>query len=103
MNNREDHLDMRSYFQSFGLEAAELQQAMFELEQWNAFDATVRRPLGFLSELEHYFDTTPTEKIQSDWDASKEFDEVGPTVDAYLEMIESEFPDDEPSTPEIDE
>lgn len=35
-------------------------------------------------ELQHYFETTPQEKIDEDWEKVKEFDNVGPTVEEFL-------------------
>lgn len=35
-------------------------------------------------ELQHYFETTPQEKIDEDWKKVEEFDLVGPTVEEFL-------------------
>ena len=37
-------------------------------------------------ELQHYFETTPQEKIDEDWKKVEEFDLVGPTVEEFLNM-----------------
>jgi len=35
-------------------------------------------------ELQYYFENTPQEQIDKDWEATKEFDNVGPTVEEFL-------------------
>lgn len=35
-------------------------------------------------DLQHYFETTPQEKIDEDWEKVKELDLTGPTVDEFL-------------------
>ncbi len=37
-----------------------------------------------IKKLEEYFATTPREKVLEDWEKSKEWDKVGPTVDEFL-------------------
>lgn len=39
-------------------------------------------------ELQHYFETTPQEKIDEDWKKVEEFDLVGPTVEEFLGIKE---------------
>lgn len=39
---------------------------------------------NFYEDLKEYFKVTPREKVLEDWDKSKEFNEVGPTVDEFL-------------------
>lgn len=39
-------------------------------------------------ELQHYFETTPQEKIDEDWKKVEEFDLVGPTVEEFLGIEE---------------
>jgi hypothetical protein len=39
---------------------------------------------NFLEELKEYFRTTSKEQILADWEKSKEFDNIGPTVDEFL-------------------
>ena len=43
-----------------------------------------------LSELIKYFKNTPEEQIKSDWDKTKEWDKIGPTVHEFLKSINSE-------------
>lgn len=45
---------------------------------------------NFYEELEKYFATTPHEKVMEDWEKSKKFDEVGPSVDEFLLEAEIE-------------
>jgi len=42
---------------------------------------------NFLEELENYFNETPREKILADWEETKEWDNVGPTVEEYFEYL----------------
>lgn len=44
---------------------------------------------NLIKKLEQYFATTPREKVLEDWEKSKEWDEVGPTVDEYIKLLES--------------
>jgi hypothetical protein len=37
-------------------------------------------------ELQHYFETTPQEKIDEDWKKVEEFDLIGPTVEEFLNI-----------------
>ena len=39
----------------------------------------------FLKEVKEYFENTPQDKVKSDWDKYEEFDQVGPTVDEFLD------------------
>ena len=43
------------------------------------------KAINFLDELKEYFNNTSEEQIKSDWEKSKDFDNIGPTVDEYLE------------------
>lgn len=36
------------------------------------------------NKLKEYFDTTPEKKRKADWDATKKYDEVGPTIEEFL-------------------
>lgn len=38
----------------------------------------------FSIELQKYLDETPREKVLKDWEKSKSFDEIGPTVEEFL-------------------
>lgn len=42
-----------------------------------------------VEELKKYFDETPEEQIRADWEKIKELDLVGPTVEEYLNGVES--------------
>lgn len=42
-----------------------------------------------LNQLKHYFNTTPREVIEEEWNAlGKEFGDVGPKVDEFLLLLE---------------
>lgn len=43
---------------------------------------------NFVEDLKKYFDETPKEKVLEDWNKSKEFDKVGPTVDEFINNTE---------------
>jgi len=38
-----------------------------------------------LEDLRKYFEETPQEKIASDWAKSEKYDDVGPSVDEFIE------------------
>ena len=40
-----------------------------------------------LMDLKIYFEETPIEEIQKDWDKTKELDNVGPTVEEFSKQI----------------
>ena len=40
--------------------------------------------MDMLQELKEYFNQNTDEQIKKDWDKSKEFDEIKPTVDEFL-------------------
>ena len=40
---------------------------------------------NFFEELIKYFEVTPQEKVLEDWAKSAEFDNIGPTVEEFLE------------------
>ena len=42
---------------------------------------------NFYKDLKKYFDETPREKVLEDWEKSKDCDQVGPTVNEYLNKI----------------
>jgi hypothetical protein len=42
---------------------------------------------NFFEELKKYFEVTPRDKVLEDWAKSAEFDNVGPTVEAFLHNI----------------
>lgn len=37
--------------------------------------------------LKQYFNTTPKEQIQKDWEEIKKYNEIGPTVEEYLNYV----------------
>jgi hypothetical protein len=41
-----------------------------------------------IEELKKYFETTPREKVLENWAKSESFDEIGPTMDEFLEQIQ---------------
>lgn len=43
--------------------------------------------MNLTESLKHYFETTPPEKIQSDWDKSEQFDKFGVSVEDYLTKL----------------
>ena len=40
-----------------------------------------------LQQLKDYFDNTPREIIEKEWHEYKKYNEIGPTVDEYLEYV----------------
>lgn len=55
----------------------ELQRYLNSFEKYN-----------MINELEEYFNTTPKEQIEKDWEESKEYDEIGPTIDEFLKLLD---------------
>lgn len=51
--------------------------------------------------LKEYFDNTPEDKILSDWEKSKEWDNVGITVDKFVRSQQDIDPDIQEATSEI--
>lgn len=49
----------------------------------------------FYEDLKRYFEETPREKVLEDWEKSKEYDQVGPTVNEYLNEIAEPLSKDE--------
>lgn len=45
--------------------------------------------MSLIKKLEEYFATTPREKVLEDWEKSKEWDKVGPTLYDYNKLLES--------------
>jgi len=39
---------------------------------------------NFYEELKRYFEVTPQDKVLEDWAKSEEFDNVGPTVEEFI-------------------
>lgn len=45
-----------------------------------------------LNQLKHYFDTTPREEVEKEWNAlGKEFGDVGPKVEDFLVQLDENF------------
>ncbi len=42
---------------------------------------------NLIEKLEEYFENTPKEQIQEDWEATEEFDEIGITIEELFEQI----------------
>jgi hypothetical protein len=42
--------------------------------------------MDFYKKLVEYFENTPREKVLEDWAKTEEFDEIGPTVDEFLNV-----------------
>lgn len=45
---------------------------------------------NFYEQLVKYFETTPREKVLEDWAKSAEFDNIGPTINEFLEAHKQE-------------
>lgn len=41
---------------------------------------------NFYEALKHYFSITPNSKVQEQWQNTKEFDEIGPTIEEFMEF-----------------
>ena len=46
---------------------------------------------NFYEELKKYFEVTPREKILEDWNKSSEFDNIGPTVEEFLNNTKEKY------------
>ena len=46
------------------------------------------QPYNMLEELKRYFRETPKEEVLRQWEETKDLDEVGPTVEEFLEYTE---------------
>jgi hypothetical protein len=44
-----------------------------------------KKPSNFYEKLKEYFENTPREKVLEDWNKSAHLDNVGPTVDEFIE------------------
>ena len=44
---------------------------------------------NFAEALKQYFENTPKEQIEADWKKSEEWDKVGPTVEQYMNVLDS--------------
>lgn len=40
--------------------------------------------MNFVEKLKTYFATTPRSKVLEDWEKTKDFDQIAPTVDEFL-------------------
>lgn len=41
--------------------------------------------MNFLNKLKQHFESTPTEDLQKEWEQTKELDNVGETMDSFME------------------
>ncbi len=41
---------------------------------------------NLIEDLKKYFETTPREKVLEDWAKSESFDEIGPTMDEFINL-----------------
>jgi hypothetical protein len=46
---------------------------------------------NFFEELKKYFENTPREQVLEDWGKSLEFDNVGPTVEDFLNLTKKYY------------
>jgi len=46
----------------------------------------IKNNMSIIGKMEEYFKNTPHEKIKQDWEDTKEFDNVGPTMDEFLQV-----------------
>ena len=62
----------------------EFQEVRFVADTKPVWYAKLWSTSEMVQDLQHYFETTPQEKIDEDWEKVKEFDLVGPTVEEFL-------------------
>ena len=46
---------------------------------------------NMFKELEKYFENTPKEKLEKDWEDVKQWNEIGPDVTEYCKMIKKQL------------
>jgi hypothetical protein len=46
---------------------------------------------NFVEKLKKYFEETPREKVLEDWEKTKEFDNVRPTVEEFLQNTDDKI------------
>ena len=46
---------------------------------------------NLIEDLKKYFETTPREKVLENWAKSELFDEIGPTMDEFLQVTNRHF------------
>ena len=44
-----------------------------------------------LQKLEDYFNSTSKEQLEKDWEELKQYQNIGPTMDEYIEYVERRF------------
>ena len=44
-----------------------------------------------LQKLEDYFNSTSKEQLEKDWEEIKQYQNIGPTMDEYIEYVERRF------------
>lgn len=64
----------------------EFQEVRFVADTKPVWYAKLWSTSEIVQDLQHYFETTPQEKIDEDWKKVEEFDLVGPTVEEFLNM-----------------
>ena len=57
----------------------------YEFNMYGYYGIIIPKEENFYDELVKYFKTTPREKVLEDWNKSAHLDNVGPTVDEFLE------------------
>ena len=50
-------------------------------------EETIENKLDLLQQLKDYFDNTPREVVEKEWHEYDKYNEIGPTVDEYLEYV----------------
>ena len=64
----------------------EFQEVRFVADTKPVWYAKLWSTSEMVQDLQHYFETTPQEKIDEDWEKVKELDLVGPTVEEFLNI-----------------
>lgn len=64
----------------------EFQEVRFVADTKPVWYAKLWSTSKMAQDLQHYFETTPQEKIDEDWEKVKELDLVGPTVEEFLNI-----------------
>ena len=41
--------------------------------------------------MKAYFENTPREQIEADWEKAQEFDSIGPTVEEFLDLLNTTY------------
>lgn len=43
--------------------------------------------MNLLQKLKEYFETTPKEQLDKDWEELKKYNEIGPDMDEYIKSV----------------